>query len=102
MNQDISDWLEKWLIWENHWDEPEQPKKGKPVSGTYKDIFTIYSILDDKYVCVSHNDFGDENETLVHIEFLKAHGLRLGDSFLADIDYGNSIVLETIKKLEDY
>ena len=100
MNQEVSDWLEKWLIWENQWDEPEI--KDTKVNKTYTDRFTINSILEDKYVCVSYNDFGDENETLVHIDFMKAHGLRLGDTFIAEIDYGNSIVLETIKKLEDY
>lgn len=82
---------------EDQWDDLPPRKKV-----TYKDRFTIEGTLGDNYVCVSENEFGNENQTLVNIDFLKAHDLEMGDTFTAKIDYGNCIVLESIEKMEDY
>ena len=42
---------------------------------------------------------GGENETIVHRGFLFAHKVGLGNQFIAEVDYGGQIVLETIRKL---
>lgn len=64
---------------------------------TYSDIFKVTYALGEKCVCTSQNE--GENETLVHRGFLSAHHVGLGCSFVAEVDYGGQILLETIRKL---
>ena len=61
----------------------------------YKDIFKVTFNIGDKYVCTAQN----ENETLVHRGFLFAHGIDMGNCFVAEVDYRGRILIDTIKKI---
>lgn len=89
---------ENWKLFEDHWDEPEYKKRSKV---TYTDKFTVYDEIEDKYICTSVNETGGSVEVIVQKDFLFAHDIAFGDTFIAEVDYGGGIVLETIQKVDD-
>lgn len=61
----------------------------------YSAYFRAIDLVDEMMVCSAR-----DSETTVPADFMKAHGIGLGDFFLCKVDGSGSIILETMKNMD--